>query len=144
MTVYLDSSTILRRLLNQPKMLSDWGRWEEAFTSEITRVECLRKADRLRLEGKFTDEEVAVFVRELEEVFRRIPEIPVGQTVLRRAAQSYPTMVGTLDAIHLASASLWQEHNRREILFLTHDIQQGLAAQAIGLRSLGFDEAGDS
>ncbi len=142
MIVYLDSSTILRRLLNQPGRLSEWGRWEEASTSEITRVECLRKADRLRLQGSFNDKELAAFVQEIEEVIRRLSEIAIGRAVLHRAAQSYPTVVGTLDAIHLASASLWRDRNQKEIVFLTHDAQQGLAARAIGIRSLGFEEEG--
>jgi len=35
MKVYLDTSVILRRLLNEPNPLSDWGRWEAAFASRI-------------------------------------------------------------------------------------------------------------
>ena len=40
--------------------------------------------------------------------------------------------VKTLDAIHLATALLWEEH-AGEIVFLTHDGQLANAARACGL-----------
>ena len=42
MIVYLDTSTVLRVLLRQPKVLGIWGRWERAYTSELLHVEARR------------------------------------------------------------------------------------------------------
>ena len=43
----------------------------------------------------------------------------------------------TLDAIHLASAILWQQQEEVDILFLTHDEQLAKGALAMGFKVLG-------
>ena len=58
-------------------------------------------------------------------------------TVLRRASQPMATVVKTLDAIHLASALLFEEQRQAGLLFATHDRRQGLAARALGLHVVG-------
>ncbi len=45
-----------------------------------------------------------------------------------------PTVVKTLDAIHLASAILFTEQFENDLLFAMHDRSQAIAA-----RSLGFE-----
>ena len=45
-----------------------------------------------------------------------------------------PTVVKTLDAIHLASAMFLAERSSEEVVFATHDRQQSLAARALGFR----------
>jgi hypothetical protein len=56
--VYFDSSVVLRFVLGERGRLPEWSRVSEAVTSEITRVECLRVLDRLRLAGGLADREV--------------------------------------------------------------------------------------
>ena len=138
MIVYLDSSVILRKLFRAKDALEEWGGWEQALTSEITRVEGLRVIDRLRLEGQLTDDLVPECVQSLQDVLDRTDDISLGGTVLYRASLAYPTVIGTLDAIHLASALLWKERYSKEILFLTHDRQLGKAALSVGLKAEGF------
>jgi hypothetical protein len=58
--------------------------------------------------------------------------IPIDRAVLRRAGGAFPMPVQTLDAIHLATALLWDEH-AGDIVFLTHDRQLANAARACGL-----------
>ena len=43
-----------------------------------------------------------------------------------------PTIVKTLDAIHIATASLIQERLHSQLVFITHDQQQAKAARALG------------
>ena len=57
--------------------------------------------------------------------------------VLARAAQPLPTELGTLDAIHLATALLWREHTGGDIVMATHDVALGMAARACGLSVVG-------
>jgi hypothetical protein len=38
-----------------------------------------------------------------------------------------------LDAIHLVSALLWMESSSDELVFVTHDRQQAMAARACGM-----------
>ncbi|MBI2981129.1 MAG: type II toxin-antitoxin system VapC family toxin [Deltaproteobacteria bacterium] len=138
MRVYLDSSVILRYVLQQPGLFPNWGKWEKAYTSEICRVEGCRAIDRARREGRISDEALAECVVRLEESLRRVDEIELDRKILRRASQSFPTIIGTLDAIHVAAALFWQEEQNEDLHFLTHDNQQGITARALGLKSLGF------
>jgi hypothetical protein len=47
-----------------------------------------------------------------------------------------PTIVKTLDAIHLASAILIRERRGIELFFSTHDAQQAIAARARNFTTL--------
>ena len=137
MKAYLDTSVILRKLLGEPGALENWGDWAEGHTSEITRVESLRALDRLRLQGGLDDAEVAEAMRMLKAVLDATATIGLNQAVLERASRSYPTVLGTLDAVHLASALLYMEQKRETLLFLTHDDRLAIAAQAMGLETRG-------
>src|SRR5262245_31831722 len=100
MIVYLETSVLLRRLFRQIHPLKQWGSWKEAYSSELARVEALRTIDRFRLQNKMSDEEVAYAVKGLDEILKEIDEIRISPSVLHRASQAYPTVIGTLDAIH--------------------------------------------
>jgi hypothetical protein len=63
--------------------------------------------------------------------------IEVTAVVLARAAQPLPTELGTLDAIHLATAVLWREYRGDEIVMATHDAGLATAARASGLTVIG-------
>ncbi len=76
----------------------------------------------------------------MTETWETFEIIPASEAVLSRAAQSFPTVVGTLDAMHLASALLLQGSKGKPVVLLTHDTQLGLGSRAVGLKSLGFAE----
>ena len=103
MTVYLDSTFVIRHLLGVGKTADYWGKWEKAYASELMRVECLRAADRLRLEGKIDDAGRSRLGSWIETVCETVTQIPVTASVMRRAADAFPVAVGTLRAIHLAT-----------------------------------------
>lgn len=138
MIVYLDTSTVLRALLRDGPVLSEWGRWQQAYSSELLGVEARRVIDRLRLDGVLDDAGVADSVQALERLERAIGRIALTRTVLRRASQPMGTIVRTLDAIHLASSLQFQEHRRVRMTFATHDAQQARAARALGFDCLGI------
>ena len=138
MKVYVDSSVILRRVLGQSGALEDWDEFETVLASALAEVECLRTLDRLRLRGLPSERE---FVGWREGVFRLLHGadiIEVTRQVLQRAAQPMPTALGTLDAIHLATALLWRERSSDELSMATHDRALGAAARASGLPVLGL------
>ena len=139
MKAYLDTSVILRKLLGEPGALKEWGHWDEGCTSELTRVESLRTLDRLRLQGSLDDGEVAEKMQRLRDILETTDVIGLDSRVLDRASQSYPTVVGTLDAIHLASALLYLEHDKEKLIFMTHDNRLGTAAQALGFETRGLN-----
>jgi predicted nucleic acid-binding protein len=134
---YIDSSVVLRIVLNQPGQLPEWRRITTGISSGLLEVECLRTLDRLRVSGHL-DVEDAVARREA--VFRVLDALQIVElsaTVLHRAAQPMPAPLGTLDAIHLATADLWREANPGELLVATHDGALALAARAGGFRVAG-------
>ncbi|HTR47058.1 MAG TPA: hypothetical protein VMM16_06715 [Verrucomicrobiae bacterium] len=63
--------------------------------------------------------------------------VEIDSMVLDRAAQPVPTEMGTLDAIHLATALLWRESTSEDLAMATYDRALALGAQARGLRVLG-------
>ncbi len=138
MIAYIDSSVALRLVLGQPGRLAEWKDIVTGVASGLVEVECLRTIDRLRLVATLSDEEIA---RRREAVYRLLESVEVvepSNVVLRRAAQPLPTPLGTLDAIHLATASLWRETRGKEIVVATHDRALGMAARASGLRVVGL------
>ena len=132
MIVYLDTSVVLRPLLDQPGKLAVWGKWEHAYSSELMGIECRRVIDRLRLEAVFNDEEIARTMVQLGEVEKTIKRIRLTRSIVQAAAKSMPTIVKTLDAFHLASAIAIRERRKIELVFATHDAQQAIAARALG------------
>jgi predicted nucleic acid-binding protein len=136
-TAYVDSSVLLRIVLGQPNALPEWHAIESAVASALVEVECLRTLDRLRLRARTPDRELAA---RREAVFRLLEAVALVEptpSILRRAAQPLPTELGTLDAIHLATAVAWQEGARGDLVMATHDAALGHAARASGLRVVG-------
>jgi len=135
--VYLDTSVALRILLRRPDKMKEWGDWEEAYASELLGLEARRTIDRLRLESVLDDEGVAEIQEDLSRLERSLGRILLTRPVLERASRPMATMVKTLDAIHLASALLFQERCAQPLVFATHDQQQATGARALGFRCLG-------
>jgi predicted nucleic acid-binding protein len=134
---YLDASVVLRVVLGESGALPEWGRVDVGVASALMEVECLRTLDRLRLRTGMAAEEVAT---RREAVYRLAEEMELvtpSAAVLARAAQPFPTPLGTLDAVHLASALLWRETRQEQLAFATHDRALATAARASGLRVLG-------
>lgn len=135
MNVYVDSSTLLRAVLKEPGAPASWSRISMAVSSELIRVECLRTMDRARLRLSLGDEEVARRRSELLEAIDAFALVALDDAVKTRAAEPFPTSIGTLDAIHLASALLARERIP-DLRFATHDVELGLAARAVGFELL--------
>jgi predicted nucleic acid-binding protein len=133
MTAFVDTSVFLRRLLKQPGAFTDWSAWGVVASSELLRVEAHRVLDRLRLRRAFGDAELGELNRLLQASLRALDCVRVNRAVLSRAADPFPTAIGTLDAIHLASALVWLDEIGGEMTFLTHDKQLAVAARACGL-----------
>ena len=140
MIAYVDSSVLLRKVLRQPGSLREWAAIRTGVASALAETECLRSLDRLRLRAGLSDKELA---RRREAVFRLLESIEVVEVtapVLARAAQPLPTELGTLDAIHLATALLWRDAIREALTMATHDVALATAARAYRLPVVGTKE----
>lgn len=138
MTAYVDASVLLRVALRQPDALPEWRHIEQGVSSALIMTESLRTLDRLRLRAKLSDAEVANRRAKILELMASLDIVEVDALVLDRAAQPMPTEVGTLDAIHLATALLWRDQFRIELTVATHDVALGYAARAHGLSVIGI------
>ena len=138
MIAYLDASVLLRVVLGQRNALKEWREVEQGVVSALAEVECLRTLDRLRLCGQAADEAIATRRQSIFRIVAAMRIIEIGRSVLDRAAQPFPTSLGTLDAIHLASALLYRERSGADLVMATHDHALGVAARASGLAVIGL------
>jgi predicted nucleic acid-binding protein len=137
MNVYVDSSVILRELLGQPGSLAEWKTLGDAVASVLVEVECLRTLDRMRIRKGIDDRQVSAW---REAVFRLLEEadtVEVTGPILSRASHPMPAAMGTLDAIHIATALHWREGNASDLTFATHDVELASAARAFGFSVIG-------
>jgi uncharacterized protein len=137
MIAYVDSSVLLRLVLRQPGALKEWSSVEEAVTSALTQVECLRTLDRLRVVERIPDEALASRREAIFGLLDTMAVVDVAGVILDRASQPLPTTLGTLDAIHLATAQLWRERTAVEITMATHDTALATAARSLGMPIVG-------
>ena len=138
MIAYLDASVLLRLVLRQPNALREWGQIDRGVSSSLVATESLRTLDRLRLRAQLSDSELALRRHAVLALVGSLELVEIDNAVLDRAAQPMPTEMGTLDAIHLATALLWHENTGEELAMATHDRTLGLGAQAHGMRVLGI------
>ncbi len=137
MIAYLDSSVILRLVLGQPGRLKEWEEVEVAVTSHLTETECLRTLDRFRLVARISDAGLASRRSLTYRLIRGMERVEVTSEILSRASNPLPTVLGTLDAIHLATAEAWREWTASDLVFATHDAALGRAARACGVSVIG-------
>ena len=137
MIAYLDSSVLLRIILGQRDGLKEWASVTRGIASALAEVECLRTLDRLRLIEGYSDEAIAVRRETVFRLMEAMEVVEVTHSVLSRASQPLPTALGTLDAIHLATAMMWKERTANDLSMATHDMALATAARASGLRVVG-------
>ena len=87
MTLYLDTSVVLRALIGDGDALPEWDRWERADSSELMGIEARRAIDRLCLERALDDEGLADAHQALAATERAIGQIRSTPLVVRCASQ---------------------------------------------------------
>ena len=141
MIVYLDTSVVLRVLFREADPFPGWGKWDKAYSSRLLRIEAFRTFDRMRLAGTLTDREAAQLAKEIQIVYGTLFVMPLDDSILRRAGESFPTAIGTLDAIHLSTALAVRAFEMVDAL-VTHDEQLAIAAECLGFEVLGVGKRG--
>src|SRR5262249_49528905 len=136
-SIYIDTSALLRIVLREPGALDDLWSADALVSSELIAVESLRTLDRLRVQGVLTFVEAADRRSLVSRWLEGIDLVLLRESVLNRAAEPLPTPLGTLDALHLATALVWRDRMQDLSVMATHDSALGLAA-----RSFGFDVRG--
>jgi predicted nucleic acid-binding protein len=137
---YVDASVLLRLALGQANALAEWPKIQRGVSSALVKTESLRTLDRLRLRAKLPDAEVATRRAAILSLIESLEVVDLDGAILDRASQPMPTELGTLDAIHLATALLWKEVTGEDLSMATHDEGLGLGAKAHGLRVIGISQ----
>jgi len=105
--------------------------------SALVEVECLRTLDRVRLAEGLNDADVAALREAAYRLIEAVEIVELTGPVLSRASHPLPTALGTLDALHLATALLWRKQTASDLVMATHDEALAIAAKASGLRVIG-------
>lgn len=137
MIAYVDSSVLLRLILQQEGVLEQWDTVERGVASALVEVECLRTLDRLRIRGLLEESDLVQLRETVFRVTASLEVIEVSAPVLSRASQPLPTALGTLDAIHLVTALMWRDELETDLTMATHDQALAQAARASGLKAIG-------
>ncbi len=104
MTVYLDSTLVIRQLVGTKNPWPGWCMGRSLRQRLLMRTECYRTANLLRLSGKLDDEQRARLGTWIERVCKSVSRSYRSPTACCNARPTpFPTAVGTVQAIHLAT-----------------------------------------
>ena len=137
MIAYVDTSALLRLVLREPGGLQELRDCEALVSSELLAVESLRTIDRLRLQGSLSMEEAASIRGVIDDWLEAVDLVLLQRSILARASDPFPTPLGTLDALHLATALMWRERMKQALVLATHDGGLALAARSFGIEVVG-------
>ncbi len=96
-------------MLREPGALEELRSCEALVSSELLAVESLRTIDRLRLQGALAPEEAASRRATVSDWLEAVDLVLLQRPILSRASEPLPTPLGTLDALHLATALVWRD-----------------------------------
>ena len=137
MNRYVDASVVLRRLLRQPGALASWDEIEGGFASRLMIVECMRTLDRLVVRGHLTVLQAGEGRTAVHRIATCLSIVEPGRRILDAASGTFPAPLGTLDAIHLATAIALRDDGATDIDIATHDAELAAAARAMGFETVG-------
>ena len=137
MRAYVDTSVLLRLILGESGSLDDLQTFDQFVSSELIATESYRTIDRMRLQGALTTEEAAARISAINEWLEAIDLVLLRAPILGRAGHPLPTPLGTLDAIHLATALVWRDRMEQPLVVATHDAALAVAARAFGFEVIG-------
>ncbi|MEX2443605.1 MAG: PIN domain-containing protein [Alkalispirochaeta sp.] len=139
MTAYLDSSVALRYILVGEVTIHHVLDYPRVISSELLEIECRRVIHRVRMQRELTDDGVVEAFRRLDGLLSGIDLLELSREVKIRAAESFPVVVGTLDALHITTALLWARDSAGEagttgdVHIFSHDAALNACARTVGL-----------
>jgi predicted nucleic acid-binding protein len=138
MIAYIHTSALLRIVLREAGALDELRSCDALVSSELIAVESARTIDRLRLQGSLTADEAAVRLRSVTDWLEAIDLVLMRRPVLSRASEPMAMPLGTLNAVHVATALIWRDRMGPLPAMATHDLALGSAARAFGFEVLGI------
>jgi predicted nucleic acid-binding protein len=138
MIAYIDSSVLLRILLDEEGKIEAFKKIELGISSVLLKIECLRTLDRIKFENHYSDDEYMESRALFLAAFKKISFIKLSNSIVESSCRPWGIPVKSLDAIHLASALQWKQSEEKNLTFLTHDKRLGNAAKSNGLDVFGI------
>lgn len=135
MKVYVDSSWLLRVLLKQGQV-RPLPENCQAFSSVLLMVECQRSLDRQHKRNLLSDANFAYLSLQLTDYLDSINLIELDPEIVMRATEPFILPIGSLDALHLATAIKLRKAERYDLSFATFDEELAMAATAHGFNVL--------
>jgi predicted nucleic acid-binding protein len=129
--IYLDSSWLLKVLLQQGAV-KPLPAGAQVFSSVLLQVECRRTLDRHYKRQLIGAEHFARLSQQLSQYMEFFSLLEVNQDIALRASEPFSTPLGTLDALHLATAIKIREAEGEELALATFDNELAIAAMAHG------------
>jgi hypothetical protein len=130
---FVDTSVVLRFVLEGDISLHQAFAAPVAACSELLWIESMRVAQRLRLEGALSDQGLAEAVSRIAACYASFRVYLLDDEIKQAAAGPFATVIGTLDALHLACARRCAKHYPGETLLIySHDKQMNLCARTLG------------
>jgi predicted nucleic acid-binding protein len=131
--VYLDTSVVLAYYLEGSKALEKVPRDASVGSSRLLWIEFARVLERAIRGNQLTPEQAIGIRRAFDGMSAGMDRLRLGEAVLRRAEGSFPLVVRSLDALHLASAAVWCDSDApSELELWSLDRQMNLCAAAMG------------
>lgn len=133
---YFDTSAVVKRYVLEPGSLRVRGllRRHDFLSSAITPLEILSALRRRRQTGELSEKNFTAAIRRVGSDRGRWELIELGAVVLSRAEEVIQQgPMRTLDAIHIASAVVFQAAAGLRIPFVTGDGRQRDAAERMSL-----------
>jgi len=134
---YVDTSVVLRFILNSDKSLMKAFDFPRTTVSELFFIEFRRTLERLRLTNALNDAQFSEAARRFFELHPSFEVWNLTPAIKQRAAGSFPTVVGTLDALHIATAlEIAAESGVSELNLFSFDRQMNICAASLGFKVL--------
>ncbi|MBL7007146.1 MAG: PIN domain-containing protein [Spirochaetia bacterium] len=134
MVGYLDSSVVLRHILLGDAGIQQVFASGSVISSELLEIECRRVLHRYRLQGELDDAGFIIASDRLDQVVSGISILILSSKAKNRASEAFPVIIKTLDALHLASALIFQKARPTEhLLIFSYDAGMNRCARALGL-----------
>jgi predicted nucleic acid-binding protein len=130
---FVDTSVVLRFVLEGDISLHQAFAATVTACSELLWIESMRVVQRLRLDGALSDPTLAEAVSRIAACYSSFRSYLLDEEIKQAAAGPFPTVIGTLDALHLACARRCaRNHPGETLLVYSYDRQLNLCARALG------------
>jgi predicted nucleic acid-binding protein len=140
---FVDTSVVLRFVLEGDISLHQAFAATVTACSELLWIESMRVAQRLRLDGGLNDQSLAEAVSRISDCYSGFRVYLLDEEIKQAAAGPFPTVIGTLDALHLACARRAARHHPGETLLVySFDRQMNLCSRALGFSTPLAEETG--